>query len=205
MTCIIALKKPDGSILLGSDRAMTSGQEKSSVTFPKIWTVGNFAMGASGAVQGFGLAKHVFVPPPRGGDELYEYLVRSFGPTLKALFKEHDLLGPKDGYTGLFSNSELLLVSEGRMFKVWSDFSVTEESFYASIGSGSCYALGALYANQDKQAEDRVYMALMAAKTHCASVDGPFDYLVLENKEPQRSDPSIDDLEMPCWSYGRPN
>ncbi len=182
MTCIIALKKPDGSILLGSDRAMTSGQEKSSVTFPKIWVAGDFAIGASGAVQGFGLAKHVFVPPARGTDELYEYLVKSFSPALKALFKEHDLLGPKDGYVGVFSSSEFLVTSEGRIFRIWSDFSVTEESFYASIGSGSCYALGALYVNYDKPPEDRVYMSLMAAKTHCASVDGPFDYLTQESK-----------------------
>lgn len=118
------------------------------------------------------LLSYVFKPPTIGIDEdVREYLVTAFIPKLIDCFDTNHYSRTKDGskFGGVF-----IVGLEERIFIIQDDFSVLEpECGYASVGSGSDIALGALYASVETyDSLTAASLAVSAASNFTPSVGG---------------------------------
>ena len=101
-----------------------------------------------------------------------EYFVKHFVPALKDALEENNYPSSDDEKSGW----KLLIGIRGRIFTIEDDYHVGQDFInYSSIGSGSPYALGALYASSKAKDPQKILTdALKAAELFTTSVCGPF-------------------------------
>lgn len=170
MTCIAAIKHPDGAIHLAADREQTQGWIKVNLGEPKIFKREKFVYGVCGYSRIADIMRRVFNEPPRLADQdTLRYIsgvwVNAWRQCLQECGVKH-ITENEDR-----QNSSILMVYEGRMFAVSSNFSVTECLDYLAMGSGGDVAMGALYAAKD------VVMAVSAAIEHAVGCGGSVDLM----------------------------
>ena len=65
MTCVIAIKNPDGSITLGGDKAASTEYDSRITTMPKIFKVGDFHFGYTTSFFMGQILQYGFTSPTR--------------------------------------------------------------------------------------------------------------------------------------------
>ena len=148
MTTIVAVQLDD-RVIIGADNQTTSGSGRkyNPPQRVKISERGKYIIAGAGDVRACDIAQVLWTPPnPTSTDRknLYHFMLRKIIPSLKDALKEHDYkIDPNDNEAGFL----LLVAIDGQVFEIADDFSVTmsDHGIYA-IGSGSSYAIGALFA-----------------------------------------------------------
>lgn len=179
MTCIAAIAE-DGKVWMGGDTAAMSGWDLNIIKDSKVANKDNILIGSSGDCRTGNLLSHVFQPPVRDANQTVEqYLAGPFVDGIRDLIRDHRT-EYKDG-----CNSVLLVGLEGRVFMFDSVLSFVEPVCgYTSIGCGSDLAKGSLFTTEVAKSltpKERLTIALTAAATHSAGVNGPFTYVSTED------------------------
>jgi hypothetical protein len=178
MTCIVGyVDQKRGCVFLGGDSAGT-GETNQQVLFvdPKVFRVGDFLFGCTGAVRMMQLLHYSLeLPPCPETVDLERYLATDFITAIRTCFRDGGYAQKKDEqeHGGTF-----LVGVRGRLFCVEDNYQIWEtQSVYHAVGNGDDLALGVLYALQQMEAlspEQRIRLALEAAAFHNATVRPPF-------------------------------
>lgn len=179
MTVIVGLER-DGKIYMGADGMATWGNKTVIMTTPKIGKKGEFLLGGAGNLGSLQLLHYGFtMPPVMEKQEQIVYLINEFAPAFRKKLKECGFL-EIDKSKETVSNS-FLIGFRGMLFSVSGDLSMVQHADgYASVGSGSEFALGVLHAyRNDKKIkpEELIKKALEAAAHHNPYVQEPFEII----------------------------
>lgn len=161
MTTIVAIQGDDYCVV-GTDSRVSSFDE-SGLAYQittlgtgscKISQKGRYLLGAAGDVRAINILHHAFTPPvppfKTGGEQLDEFITTKFIPQLQVCFENTGYAMPDqaDDKTHMSEHSSTILVAvNGVVYIIDGDYSWTSDrtGIYA-IGTGSSYALGAIYA-----------------------------------------------------------
>lgn len=178
MTCIVGYCDVDGTVHMGGDSAGINQHEGSIslMKHPKVFTNGDFLIGYTTSFRFGQLLQYAFkpkTPVPSAG--LMQFMVTTFVDELRDTLRA-------SGYFAIEGNEfggVFLVGIRGRLFTVHEDFHVEEHNhYYAAIGGGRPYALGALHAMNalggDMSADARIGNALRAAAQFSCMVRPPF-------------------------------
>lgn len=184
MTCIVGLVD-NGAVYLGGDSAATGGYERTIMTQPKVFQVGEAVIGGTGYLRLLQIVRYKFQLPTHPVEmESTEYLATLFFDALRKCLQEvgHTQKdGDREGFYGA-----LLVGYRGKLYEIAGDYAVLEstEPWFA-IGSGSEYATGSLHttAPLNVPPEQRVRAALAAAATYNLGCAAPFTVLRLDSVE----------------------
>ena len=182
LTCIIALKTPN-SIIIGSDRATLIDDHIESTLHSKVLKKSEKCYVASAGSMAIHNNLYLFELPYKNEDQdAYDYIVKCFVPSLRYMMVENLLLAIRDGFQEF--DGTILVVLDGRLFRVTCRFSVIEHSSdWLAIGSGTSYALGSLHSTDGFEeafgmtARARILLALEAAAANDPYVSRPFDII----------------------------
>lgn len=197
MTCIAAIKAPNGDIHMGADGLISCGYDLHDAVEPKIFLRNAFLYGVAGPHRIHNILKHSFSEPPKAvNQDAMTYLVNDWVPAWMNCLDRH---GQRQIKNNLHSQDGawILIAHDMRLFAVAYDLSVMEvwEQFYA-MGSGSDIARGALsilclFPNEfDYMA--KINYAINAASRYNAGCGGVTNYLVLENPKKVVTTPKQD-------------
>ena len=113
-----------------------------------------------------------------------EYLVTKFIPKVSNVFYQNKF---ETNNNGEANGGFFILTTKDGIYTIQNDYSVMESSTdYASVGSGSYFALGSLYAtkdNKDLSPVDKIKLALESAEFNQINVRRPFYIINTENDE----------------------
>lgn len=151
MTTIIGVQYDDRCVILADNQVTDeNGKKYSHPAMSKISEVGSFLIAGAGEVSPCDIAQHMWKPPrltSKDKEDVYHFMISTAMPSLRKCLEEngynfneeHDK--SKDGLRFQF-----LIACGGQIFDIDQDLAVMLSSggFYG-IGSGSPYALGALY------------------------------------------------------------
>ena len=178
MTAVVGLMH-DGHVYIGADSAATelSGYNSRPTVIPKVFSRDNYVVGFSGSFRaGQILRHHLDLPPipeklqkhafqPKIAEEFF---VKFFIESVKHAFSVY-------GFENTDDDACFFLVGVGgTLVTIESDFQVGIYDDYASVGTGSAYALGSLYSTPGREPEQRINLALEAASMYNATVAPPF-------------------------------
>jgi len=172
MTTIIAVQSETG-VRFGADSQVTApnGRRFSHQQMVKISKRGSFIIAGSGEVAPCDIAQHIWNPPKPVGadlDDLYHFMIAKAVPSLKQCFKDNEYKWNEDDDEAKFG---FLIAVGGQVFELDDSMSICLDGrgFYG-VGSGSSYALGALYAGAS------IPEALKIAADNDAYTSAPFMY-----------------------------
>lgn len=139
MTCIIAYidSNGNGHMAGDSDGIDVSYHSKQNLVQSKIFNNGEFLIGFTSSFRMGQLLRYNFIPPecPNNIDE-FQYMVGTFVPAVRNLFLDFGFMLSTEKTGGQF-----LVIFRGRLFSIYSDFSVFEPSdFMDACGSGAAVA-----------------------------------------------------------------
>jgi len=177
MTAIAGLVQ-DEKVWIGGDSAGVGGYQLLSRKDPKVFTTGEFIIGFTNSFRmGQLLMYYLTLEKPTEGQGEFEYMIKSFIPKIRSIFKKH-------GYLEINNNQEIggtfLVGWRGKLYLVENDFQVAElNTPYAACGCGDQLVLGSLHATHKTTItpQKRIKMALQAAEDFSAGVRRPFTVL----------------------------
>lgn len=184
MTCIVAVAK-DGIVHMGADGL---GYEYSSAHVmqrldPKLFNNGPYLIGFTTSFRMGQILAYTTVlpePPERNATrmELHRFMCTEFIDAVKLAFEQGGYV-IKNDTSGQTLGGDFIVALHGNIFVVESDFQVSMPGCdYYSLGSGQHYAMGALYATDEKMSpHERLEVALSAAATFNAAVGHPFIFM----------------------------
>lgn len=151
MTAIIAMRRSDGGISIAADRRVTMPSGAARMSESKIFDVGPFIVGASGActtgqvLQEWTAGGRKMPKWPKGMDARV-YLRAHFVPALRKAIHKQKLPVVGDELRQ-YHDWEAIFCYDGRMFVVGGDgISVDEvDQNYMATGCGGALCLGAMY------------------------------------------------------------
>jgi ATP-dependent protease HslVU (ClpYQ) peptidase subunit len=178
MTCIVGLVH-DGDVYIGGDSAGVAGLSVSIRADEKVFGNGPFIMGFTTSFRMGQLLRYKLSPPAQTvhqGD--MEYMVTSFIDACRQCFAGNGF-GDKDATVG----GNFLVGYKGKLYNIEADYQVgLPKTTYDAVGCGSDLALGAMFATEDLNPEQRINAALSAASNFSAGVAPPFTILKLEGE-----------------------
>lgn len=167
---------------MGADSRTGNSQYTLTMKDPKVFRADlaedPIVLGISGSHRLLAIARSVKFPPIEG--DLIPWIEQHVVDVLREKLKSTGYLKKKDEVEEVGSRSTILVGAKGRIFSVWEDFSVVEQSDpYMAIGSGMYFALGALaymHATRPRSlsGSEPILAALKAAAKHSAFVGEPF-------------------------------
>lgn len=171
MTCIVALKA-NGRVIMAGERGASNEESIMHLTKPKIHKIGPYLVGFAGTMEGQRLA-YTFDPPrPHDDEDLDVFMHTAFLKYLKDFYEEWWVDTSKD------AELAMIIAIKDRMYEHSSaDMSLNDYSVgYISIGSGSHFAMGYLYAavsfeSPEKIVEGAVKAAIKFSPTCSGTVD----------------------------------
>jgi ATP-dependent protease HslVU (ClpYQ) peptidase subunit len=173
MTCIVGLKT-NSKVYIAGERGASNEDSIMHLTKPKIHKFGPYIVGFAGTMEGQRL-QYAFDPPrPHEDDDLDTFMHTSFIRYLKDFYDEWWVDTSKDG------ELSMLIGIRDRLYEHnASDMSLNEYSIgYASVGSGSPFALGFLHASQSFESPEKVVEgAVKAAIKFSPTCSGAIDIL----------------------------
>jgi ATP-dependent protease HslVU (ClpYQ) peptidase subunit len=145
MTTLAAIQG-DGWVVVGYDSRVTEDNRFYILPkdAPKLVRNGSYLLSAAGDMRAINLLAHTFKPPAptinEVGERLDRFITNKFIPALKSCLEEN-------GYGKDDQESYFLVIVNATVYEIGTDFSWARDihGIY-SIGSGSAYALGAIYA-----------------------------------------------------------
>ena len=175
MTTIIGVQYDDHCLFMADNQVtLDGGRIYKHPDMKKISKVGEYLVAGSGDVAPCDIAQHLWNPPTmtaKDRKDTYHFVISKLMPSLRKCltdngydFNENKVDGKSDG-----SGFNLLIAANGQMFDIADDLSVcmSDAGFYG-VGSGSPYALGALYAGVKPE------KAMAVAEKIDANTSGPF-------------------------------
>jgi len=147
MTTIVAVCK-NGNVTMGADAQVTDNSRPSKhVNMEKITKNNGYLIAGSGDSQPCDILQHIFIPPVPTVQErknLYKFMIVKFVPAMREVLEDN---GWKPSTEDKESGFNMLFAFDGEVFDIGDDFSVllNDNGIYG-VGSGSPYAMGALYA-----------------------------------------------------------
>ena len=151
MSTVVAIQGPSW-VVIGYDSQVS---EDSGRTFilpkdaGKVAHNNEYIFGVAGDLRAVNILSYAFTPPPPGkklGAELDEFMTAKFIPAMKKCF-DANFYG-KDGEHG----SSILVAVNGVAYEIGGNFDcVRDVSGLYAVGTGSPYALGALYASEPEK------------------------------------------------------
>ena len=147
MTTIVAVCK-NGNVTMGADSQVTDGSRPNRhPRMEKITKNNGYLIAGSGDSQPCDILQHIFVPPVPSVQErkdLYKFMIVKFIPAMRECLEDN---GWKPSTDDKESGFNMLFAFDGEVFDIGDDLSVllNDDGIYG-VGSGSPYAIGALYA-----------------------------------------------------------
>ena len=178
MTCIIAAKGGDGSVVLGGDSVGVSGGELVRRRDRKIFRLGRLGVGFTTSYRMGQLVRFSLKVPeiPARGPTL-AWMVREFVPALRRCLKSGGWLSKENDREEAGS---FIVVGGGHIFAVDADLQVGEYDDFMTVGCGAPWANGALHTTRGQPAMARVRAGLLAAEEFSAYVRRPFNILRIQ-------------------------
>ncbi len=182
MTCVIAIKNPDGSITLGGDKAASTEYDSRITTMPKIFKVGDFHFGYTTSFFMGQILQYGFTPPTRPvGISDQEYLFIHVRNELTKLF-EREKFGVRNENSIEKLFGTFIIVYRGRVYEVLSNMAMLEYvDAVTVVGCGVHCALGAIYSIQqhvhDMPAEQIIRSALRSCSMILTGVSEECDII----------------------------
>lgn len=173
MTCIVGVAK-NAKVYIGADSLGSNGFTQEVRKESKVFENGEFLIGGTTSFRMLDLLKWKFNPPTvKEGDNLHKFMVTEFVDSVRSLFVNNGFSITSDDWkSGVF-----LVGVQGRLFKIESDFQVSEHD-YIACGSGEYHALGCLYNSKLTKPKDDIIKSLECAEHFVTSVKRPFNVLV---------------------------
>lgn len=178
MTCIVGLVH-EGDVYIGGDSAGIAGLSLSIRSDEKVFGNGPFIMGFTTSFRMGQLLRYKFAPPAQTvhQDDM-EYMVTSFIDACRQCFSGNGF-GDKEATHG----GNFLVGYKGKLYNIEGDHQVgLPKAPFDAVGCGSDLALGAMYATEGLNPEERIRLALSAASCFSAGVSPPFTILKLEGE-----------------------
>lgn len=178
MTCIVGLVH-DGDVYIGGDSAGVAGLSLSIRADEKVFGNGPFIMGFTTSFRMGQLLRYKFSPPAQTvhQDDM-EYMVTSFVDACRQCFSGNGF-GDKEATVG----GNFLVGYKGKLYNIEGDYQVgIPRATFDAVGCGTDLALGAMFATDGLDPEERINAALAAASTFSAGVAPPFTILRLEGE-----------------------
>jgi ATP-dependent protease HslVU (ClpYQ) peptidase subunit len=176
MTCIAGIAR-NGKVWMGADSFHQAGDVIYS-SGSKIFRRGEFIIGACGDSRyGQLLAYALEFEPPKEDADMCRYMATDFANAIRKVAKDYGFIKQDEGqdHTGC----RVLIGVRGCLFNLDAILShVCIDSGFMAIGSGAVAALGSLYESQDsdKEPQERIKRALLAAEALTEYVRRPFTY-----------------------------
>lgn len=173
MTCVVAIWN-GRRVFMGADSAATDSHsmDRWTLGFPKVIRKGDFLYGLAGdptVLQGL---RSSFEPTPAEYSG-FDYISGPFINSLREFVENNQL------NQGPYMPAQLLIGYQGVAYEIMQNYLVVKtQNNYASIGSGSSYALGSL-AHSKGSPRKRIEQALKSACEHNAGCAPPFNYVEL--------------------------
>jgi ATP-dependent protease HslVU (ClpYQ) peptidase subunit len=176
VTTIVAVAK-DGKVIIGADSQTTDGNRP--VRHPnmkKMSQTNGWIIAGSGDATPCDILQLVFTPPVptvKEREDMYRFMVAKFVPAMRECLEENNW---KPDASDKDSGFSMLFAFDGEIFNIGDDYSVLQnaEGIYG-IGSGSPYAMGALYVDAT------IEKALETAAKNDVYTSAPFH--ILEQKK----------------------
>lgn len=183
MTCIVALKTINKTVVLGGDSFCGDDEVANLCHAPKVYKVGPIGVGLCGQVRTEQILERILkkvIPKQEERGELTEeWLVYKLPNIIRKAMKKHGVLDEEQG-TDQLDDSEYIFAFDSKIYFLNKDFGFWDTQHqYGAIGAGKQFALGALaYASETskvkKSPHQVVQMALEAAATWSPWVRAPF-------------------------------
>lgn len=192
MTCIVALRTTNKTVILGGDSFCGDDEVVNLCRAPKVYKVGPIGVGLCGQVRSEQILektlKKVVPEQEEKGELTEEWLVYKLPNIIRKAMKKHGALCEDQGAHQL-NDSEYIFAFNGKIYFLDEDFGLWDTQYkYGAIGSGKPFALGALaYASETPQMEENphrvVQMALEAAAKWSPWVRAPFTMVEVGEEE----------------------
>lgn len=146
MTVIVAARTKGSGVVMAADSQTSAGWEKIQADRTKLWTAGQYLVGAAGCVRTAQVVKHFTTWPKwRDGedDDREAFLVKQIVPAIRRAVSDQGVL---DTSKGVHTLAVTLLVAWGDNIAEISGngCALMPRSGRYAIGSGAAEALGAL-------------------------------------------------------------
>ena len=183
---IICVAKDANGLALVADGQITGGGIVISDQMKKIWRVtqggSDWLFAGTGSVRNIQVVQHQFTPPHGDETNLMRYMVGTFVPSLRTTLQE---AGQEATFNGVARpDSVEMIVARGRsVFGVQANYCVIEITAPNwAAGSGSCEALGAMFATGKETAADIATVGVEAAIKFDAYCSGEIQVEILSTE-----------------------
>jgi ATP-dependent protease HslVU (ClpYQ) peptidase subunit len=171
MTCIVGLKA-NNKVYIAGERGASDDDSIMHLARPKINRFGPYVVGFAGTLEGQRLQYSFNPPKPHEDEDLDTFMHTAFLKYLREFYDEWWVDTAKD------AELSMLIGIKDRLYEhTASDMSLSEFSIpYCSVGSGSPFALGFMYASQsfdspEKVIEGAVKSAIKFSPTCSGTID----------------------------------
>ena len=175
MTVIVAARNKAGHVVMAADSLTSAGWEKIQPERTKLWTSGQYLVGAAGTVRAAQVVKHYTDWPKYRPDEDTDpeaFLVKRIVPAIRAAVANHGVVATDAGRESI--PVSLLIAWDGFIADVSQDYcALMPRSGRYAIGSGFREALGHLGDEGPWTRNDVIEAARRATLTN-TGCDGPF-------------------------------
>lgn len=144
MTTVVGVQYKNGFVLAADSQITDGDRPYISPDVPKIAQVGEYVIAGAGVSRYCDIVLYGWKPPVYDGTDEYTFMVSRFIPELRKIHEE-------TGYTLKDEDSFQFVVGlNNKLYHITEDYSVirTNTNVYG-VGSGSPYAIGALFAGAD--------------------------------------------------------
>jgi len=154
MSCIVAIKykedNGDSGVVLTADTLCSTYRKlnESDRCVTKIIKKDKMLMACSGSRRVYDVIENQFTP--KITEDNADNYHKQFVEELITLFRSNLLLKQNENEALKSQDFGLVLVYKGRIYTIYSDFSMVEATEYTVYGSGAMYGLGAVHALKDK-------------------------------------------------------
>lgn len=182
MTTIIGVEHK-GKVFMGADSQGTVGWSRIMITAPKIIRFPALLIGVAGDLRTLNLLQYHFSPPDPHIDMTDdEYIIVRLVTDIRECLKKNGWLKIENSKESGDYNT-FLIGYHGKLYRIGSDFDVLRsQASICSVGSGSEYALGAMYALRahhkgvfsESQIKSHIQTALQVSAQLSIGVSEPF-------------------------------
>ena len=186
MTCVVALEHK-GEVYFGCDSTGVKDDQvlaKIPRNDEKIFKNGPFLIGFTSSFRMGQILRYSLKIPRQGRKQVMTYLVNDLMDTVRSTFKKKGFSSKKSEDDSSDYGGEFLLGYKGRVYSIGSDYQVgINTNGYAAVGCGEPIAMGSFHSTKDvRDPVKRCRMALEAAATFSAGVEGPFKFMSTASK-----------------------
>jgi ATP-dependent protease HslVU (ClpYQ) peptidase subunit len=151
MTTIVGIQYADKCMVM-CDSQVTDGGGRNfnHPSMVKVSKRGQYLIAGAGEVMPCDVAQHIWQPPKPKAEQLkntYHFMIAEVMPSLRRCLNDNGYNFNEETDNSSEYRFAFLIALNGQLFDISDDLSVTMRSDgYYGVGSGSKYAIGALYA-----------------------------------------------------------